>query len=209
MMPHTNVEAVHLKQSIDEILEKISNSNYRQMVVKNNDEIIGVIDSKKLLKLIVKDKRGRITHEALKGLIDPPYFIPSGTTIYKQIQYFQDNQEKKGLIVNEHGDFLGLVSLEDLLEEIIGEFNMDIPSKLSKIITEKDGWIIDGAISIRDLNKKLNLKLPTNGPITISGLIIEFLENIPDTNTSFKMYETKFEIINIYGQKIKKVKIYK
>ena len=209
MMPHTNVEAVHLKQSIDEILEKISNSNYRQMVVKNNDEIIGVIDSKKLLKLIVKDKRERITHEALKKLIDPPYFIPSGTTIYKQIQYFQDNQEKKGLIVNEHGDFLGLVSLEDLLEEIIGEFNMDIPSKLSKIITEKDGWIIDGAISIRDLNKKLNLKLPTNGPITISGLIIEFLENIPDTNTSFKMYETKFEIINIYGQKIKKVKIYK
>ena len=209
MMPHTNVEAVHLKQSIDEILEKISNSNYRQMVVKNNDEIIGVIDSKKLLKLIVKDKRERITHEALKGLIDPPYFIPSGTTIYKQIQYFQDNQEKKGLIVNEHGDFLGLVSLEDLLEEIIGEFNMDIPSKLSKIITEKDGWIIDGAISIRDLNKKLNLKLPTNGPITISGLIIEFLENIPDTNTSFKMYETKFEIINIYGQTIKKVKIYK
>jgi Mg2+/Co2+ transporter CorB len=209
MMPHTNVEAVHLKQSIDEILEKISNSNYRQMVVKNNDEIIGVIDSKKLLKLIVKDKRERITHEALKKLIDPPYFIPSGTTIYKQIQYFQDNQEKKGLIVNEHGDFLGLVSLEDLLEEIIGEFNMDIPSKLSKIITEEDGWIIDGAISIRDLNKKLNLKLPTNGPITISGLIIEFLENIPDTNTSFKMYETKFEIINIYGQKIKKVKIYK
>ena len=209
MMPHTNVEAVHLKQSIDEILEKISNSNYRQMVVKNNDEIIGVIDSKKLLKLIVKDKRERITHEALKKLIDPPYFIPSGTTIYKQIQYFQDNQEKKGLIVNEHGDFLGLVSLEDLLEEIIGEFNMDIPSKLSKIITEKDGWIIDGAISIRDLNKKLNLKLPTNGPITISGLIIEFLENIPDTNTSFKMYETKFEIINIYGQTIKKVKIYK
>ena len=209
MMPHTNVEAVHLKQSIDEILQKISNSNYRQMVVKNNDEIIGVIDSKKLLKLIVKDKRERITHEALKKLIDPPYFIPSGTTIYKQIQYFQDNQEKKGLIVNEHGDFLGLVSLEDLLEEIIGEFNMDIPSKLSKIITEKDGWIIDGAISIRDLNKKLNLKLPTNGPITISGLIIEFLENIPDTNTSFKMYETKFEIINIYGQTIKKVKIYK
>jgi len=209
MMPHTNVEAVHLKQSIDEILEKISNSNYRQMVVKNNDEIIGVIDSKKLLKLIVKDKRERITHEALKKLIDPPYFIPSGTTIYKQIQYFQDNQEKKGLIVNEHGDFLGLVSLEDLLEEIIGEFNMDIPSKLSKIITEEDGWIIDGAISIRDLNKKLNLKLPTNGPITISGLIIEFLENIPDTNTSFKMYETKFEIINIYGQTIKKVKIYK
>lgn len=209
MMPHTNVESVYLKQPIDEILEKVINSNYRQMVVKDNDEIIGVIDSKKLLKLVVKEQNNEITHKSLKELIEPPYFIPSGTTIYKQIQYFQDNQEKKGFIVNEYGDFLGLVSLEDLLEEIIGEFNKDIPSKLSKIISEDDGWIVDGAISIRDLNKKLNLKLPTSGPITLSGLIIEFLENIPETNTSFKMHETKFEIINIYEQTIKKIKIYK
>jgi len=209
MMPHTNVESVYLKQPIDEILGKVINSNYRQMVVKDNDEIIGVIDSKKLLKLLVKEKNNEITHESLKELIEPPYFIPSGTTIYKQIQYFQDNQEKKGFIVNEYGDFLGLVSLEDLLEEIIGEFNKDIPSKLSKIVSEDDGWIVDGAISIRDLNKKLNLKLPTSGPITLSGLIIEFLENIPETNTSFKMHDTKFEIINIYEQTIKKIKIYK
>ena len=209
MMPHTNVESVYLKQPIDEILGKVINSNYRQMVVKDNDEIIGVIDSKKLLKLVVKEQNNEITHESLKELIEPPYFIPSGTTIYKQIQYFQDNQEKKGFIVNEYGDFLGLVSLEDLLEEIIGEFNKDIPSKLSKIVSEDDGWIVDGAISIRDLNKKLNLKLPSSGPITLSGLIIEFLENIPETNTSFKMHETKFEIINIYEQTIKKIKIYK
>jgi Mg2+/Co2+ transporter CorB len=209
MMPHTNVESVYLKQSMDEILEKVINSNYRQMVVKDNDEIIGVIDSKKLLKLLVKEQNNEITHESLRELVEPPYFIPSGTTIYKQIQYFQDNQEKKGFIVNEYGDFIGLVSLEDLLEEIIGEFNKDIPSKLSKIISEDDGWIVDGAISIRDLNKKLNLKLPTSGPITLSGLIIEFLESIPETNTSFKMHETKFEIINIYEQTIKKIKIYK
>ena len=209
MMPHTNVESVCLKQSMDEILEKVINSNYRQMVVKDNDEIIGVIDSKKLLNLIVKEQRGGITHKSLGELIEPPYYIPSGTTIYKQIQYFQDNQEKKGFIVNEHGDFLGLVSLEDLLEEIIGEFNTDIPSKLAKIITQGDGWIVDGAISIRDLNKKLNLKLPSSGPITVSGLIIEFLENIPETNTSFKMHETKFEIINMHEQTIKKIKIYK
>ncbi|MDC0999718.1 CNNM domain-containing protein [Methylophilaceae bacterium] len=209
MMPHTNVESVYLKQPIDEILEKVINSNYRQMVVKDNDEIIGVIDSKKLLKLVVKEQNNEITHKSLKELIEPPYFIPSGTTIYKQIQYFQDNQEKKGFIVNEYGDFLGLVSLEDLLEEIIGEFNKDIPSKLSKIVSEDDGWIVDGAISIRDLNKKLNLKLPTSGPITLSGLIIEFLENIPEINTSFKMHEKKFEIINIHEQTIKKIKIYK
>ena len=83
------------------------------------------------------------------------------------------------------------------------------PPNSQKSLSEDDGWIVDGAISIRDLNKKLNLKLPTSGPITLSGLIIEFLENIPETNTSFKMHETKFEIINIYEQTIKKIKIYK
>ena len=97
MMPHTSVEAVHIKQSIDEILEKVINSNYRQMVVKDSDEILGVIDSKKILNLFIKEEKDEITHKKLMELIEPPYFIPSGTTIYKQIQYFQDNQEKKGV----------------------------------------------------------------------------------------------------------------
>ena len=211
MTPHTSIESISLGQTIEDILEKLSNLHYQRILVRNDDNetIKGVLEKQKILKWIIKNNLNDFSHEELIGLIDPPYFIPSGTTLYKQIQYFQDNQEKKGFIVNEHGDFLGLVSLEDLLEEIIGEFNTDIPSKLSKIITEDDGWIVDGAISIRDLNKKLNLKLPTSGPITISGLIIEFLESIPETNASFKMHETKFEIINIYEQTIKKIKIYK
>ena len=144
----------------------------------------------------------------LVALIDPPYFIPSGTTIYKQMQKFQDNQEKIGLIVNEHGEFIGLVTLEDILEEVIGEFNIELPSKSSKIIFDEDGWIVDGGISIRELNKKLTLNLPTKGPKTLNGLILKFFEDIPEPNTSFKIGNITFQIINAQDKNVKNVKIY-
>ena len=144
----------------------------------------------------------------LVNLIDPPYFIPSGTTIYKQMQQFQDNQEKIGLIVNEHGEFIGLVTLEDILEEVIGEFNIELPSKSSKIIFDENGWIVDGGISIRELNKKLKLNLPNQGPKTLNGLIIEFFEDIPEPNTSFKISNITFQIINAQDKIVKSVKIY-
>ena len=150
-----------------------------------------------------------LSHDELISQIDPPYFIPSGTTIYKQMQKFQDNQEKIGLIVNEHGEFIGLVTLEDILEEVIGEFNIELPSKSSKIIFDEDGWIVDGGISIRELNKKLTLNLPTKGPKTLNGLILEFFEDIPEPNTSFKINKIAFEIINAQDKIVKSVKIYR
>ena len=141
--------------------------------------------------------------------MDAPYFIPSGTSLYKQIQYFQDNQEKIGLIVNEHGEFVGLVTLEDILEEIVGEFNVELPSKLSKITLDDNGWIIDGSITIRELNKKLKLNLPTNGPKTLNGLILEFFEEIPEPNTSFKMNKLTMEILSTQDKIVKTIKIFK
>jgi len=121
---------------------------------------------------------------------------------------FQDNQEKIGLIVNEYGEFIGLVTLEDILEEVIGEFNIEHPTKQTKIIFDKNGWIVDGGISIRELNKKLNLSLSTDGPKTLNGIIIEFFEDIPEPNTSFKMNNITFEIINAKEKIVKTVKIY-
>jgi len=210
MMPHTNIESINLNQSTEEILEKITNFHRNRILVKKkeNDEIFGILEVNKVYKFIIKDGLEALTTETLVMLIDEPYFIPSGTTIYKQMQLFQDNQEKIGLIVNEYGEFIGLVTLEDILEEVIGEFNIELPTKQTKIIFDKDGWIVDGGISIRELNKKLNLSLSTDGPKTLNGIILEFFEDIPESNTSFKMNNITFEIINAQEKIVKNVKIY-
>ena len=210
MMPHTNIESINLNQSAEEILEKITNFHRNRILVKKkeNDEIFGILEVNKVFKFIIKDGLDALTTETLVMLIDEPYFIPSGTTIYKQMQQFQDNQEKIGLIVNEYGEFIGLVTLEDILEEVIGEFNIELPTKQTKIIFDKNGWIVDGGISIRELNKKLNLSLSTDGPKTLNGIILEFFEDIPEPNTSFKMNNITFEIINAQEKIVKNVKIY-
>ena len=206
MMPHTNIESINLNQSIEEILEKIENFHHNRILVKkkDNDEIEGILDINKLFKFYIKENMKISNSKELINLIDPPYFIPSGTRIYKQMQKFQDNQERIGLIVNEHGEFIGLVTLEDILEEIIGEFNIEP----SKIIFDRNGWIVDGGISIRELNKKLNLNLPLQGPKTLNGLILEFFEDIPEPNTGFKIKNITFEIINAQDKNVKSVKIY-
>jgi len=210
MMPHTNIESINLGQSIGDILEKIENFHHNRILVKkkDNEEIHGVLDINKLFKLYIKENMRVLNQSELVALIDPPYFIPSGTTIYKQMQKFQDNQEKIGLIVNEHGEFIGLVTLEDILEEVIGEFNIELPSKSTKIIFDDNGWIVDGGISIRELNKKLTLNLPTQGPTTLNGLILKFFEDIPEPNTSFKISNITFQIINAQDKNVKNVKIY-
>ena len=206
MMPHTNIDSINLNQSIEEILEKIENFHHNRILVKkkDNDEIEGILDINKLFKFYIKENMKISNSKELINLIDPPYFIPSGTRIYKQMQKFQDNQERIGLIVNEHGEFVGLVTLEDILEEIIGEFNIEP----SKIIFDRNGWIVDGGISIRELNKKLNLNLPLQGPKTLNGLILEFFEDIPEPNTGFKIKNITFEIINAEDKNVKSVKIY-
>jgi len=210
MMPHTNIESINLGQSIGDILNKIENFHHNTILVKkkDNDEIHGVLDINKLFKLYIKENMQALDRDELIALIDPPYFIPSGTTIYKQMQKFQDNQEKIGLIVNEHGEFIGLVTLEDILEEVIGEFNIELPSKSPKIIFDDNGWIVDGGISIRELNKKLTLNLPTQGPKTLNGLILNFFEDIPEPNTSFKISNITFQIINAQDKNVKNVKIF-
>jgi Mg2+/Co2+ transporter CorB len=211
MMPHTNIESINLNQPIDEMLIKISNYHHHRILFKkeDNESIQGILEIQKLFKILLKSDKESITKEQILKLLDKPYFIPSGTSLYKQIQYFQDNQEKIGIIVNEHGEFIGLVTLEDILEEIVGEFNVELPSKLSKISFDNNGWIIDGSITIRELNKKLKLNLPTGGPKTLNGLILEFFEEIPDPNTSFKINKLTMEILSTQDKVVKTIKIFK
>ena len=196
----------------EEIIQKLLTFQHSRVLVKTNspENILGLLDTQKIIKqLNIHDALNKITKSDLEALITEPYFIPSGTPLYTQLQNFQDKQERIGLIVNEHGEFIGLLSLEDILEEVVGEFNLDFLSRSSKFSQDEDGgWIVDGSVTIRTLNKKLNLHFPIDGPKTLNGLVLEYFEDIPEPNTSFKIANHTLEVLQSHDRIVKSIKIY-
>ena len=212
MTAHTQVEVIDFDDPIDEIVQKISNSHHTRLPVREGDteEITGIIHVRKVInQLRSHHQDGEISIDDLREVMEEPYFVPSGTPLYTQIQQFQENQERIALVVDEYGEFKGLVTLEDILEEVIGDFTTQSPSRIGSYRQESDGsWLVDGASHLRDLNKKLNLTLPLDGPRTLNGLIIEHFEDIPEPGTSFKVNEHRIEIIQTQDRIVKSVKIY-
>jgi Mg2+/Co2+ transporter CorB len=212
MTAHTQVEVIDFDSPIDDILQRITNSHHTRLPVREGDheEIIGIIHIRKVINQIrLHQQEAHLTKEALSEIIEDPYFVPSGTPLYTQIQQFQEKQERIALVVDEYGEFKGLVTLEDILEEVIGDFTTQSPSRIGSYRQESDGsWLVDGSSSLRDLNKKLNLSLPLEGPRTLNGLILEHFEDIPEPGTSFRVAEHTLEIIQTQDRIVKSVKIF-
>lgn len=212
MTAHTMVEIIDFDQPIEDILQRISTSHHTRLPVRegDNEEMIGILHIRKVMNQIRGYQHDDpLDKEALREIISEPYFIPSGTPLYTQIQQFQENQERIALIVDEYGEFKGLVTLEDILEEVIGDFTTQSPSRIGSYRQDEDGgWLVDGSSSLRDLNKKLHLSLPTDGPRTLNGLVIEHFEDIPEPNTSFRIGEHTLEIVQTQDRIVKIVKIF-
>lgn len=212
MTAHTLVEVIDFDAPIDDILQRISNSHHTRLPVREGDseEIIGIIHIRKVINQIRAHlQNNELTKESLREIIEDPYFVPAGTPLYTQIQQFQENQERIALVVDEYGEFKGLITLEDILEEVIGDFTTQSPSRIGSYRQEADGsWLVDGSSSLRDLNKKLNLQLPTDGPRTLNGLILEHFEDIPEPNTSIKIGSHRLEILQTQDRIVKSVKIF-
>lgn len=212
MTAHTQVEVIDFDSPIDDILQRITNSHHTRLPVREGDheEMIGIIHIRKVINQIrLHQQEDNLTKEALREIIEDPYFVPAGTPLYTQIQQFQEKHERIALVVDEYGEFKGLVTLEDILEEVIGDFTTQSPSRIGSYRQEADGsWLVDGSSSLRDLNKKLNLNLPLDGPRTLNGLILEHFEDIPEPSTSFKVGEHTLEIIQTQDRIVKSVKIF-
>ncbi len=212
MTAHTQVEVIDFDAPIDDILQRISNSHHTRLPAREGDheEIIGIIHVRKVInQLRSYQQDAEISKEALRDIISDPYFIPSGTPLYTQIQQFQENQERIALVVDEYGEFKGLVTLEDILEEVIGDFTTQSPSRVGSYRKETDGsWLVDGSSALRDLNKKLNLNFPLDGPRTLNGLILEHFEDIPEPSTSFRINNHTIEIMQTQDRIVKSVKIF-
>jgi len=212
MTAHTMVESINFDLPIEDILQHISNSLHTRLPVRQgeHEEIVGILHVRRVIGQLREHLHGNeLDKDALLAIISEPYFIPSGTPLFTQIQQFQENQERVALVVDEYGEFKGMVTLEDILEEVIGDFTTQSPSRTGSFHQEEDGgWFVDGSSSLRDLNKKLNLKLPLNGPRTLNGLILEHFEDIPEPNTSFKIGTHHLEIVQTQDRIVKSVKIF-
>lgn len=211
MTAHTMVETIDFDAPLENIIQRISSSHHTRLPVQQGEqeEIIGILHIRKVINQIRLQAENVLDKATLREAIAEPYFIPSGTPLYTQIQQFQENRQRIALVVDEYGEFKGLITLEDILEELIGDFTTQSPSRFSSYRKEADGsWLVDGSSALRDLNKKLDLQLPLDGPRTLNGLILEYFEDIPEPSTSFKIATHTIEIIQTQDRIVKSVKIF-
>lgn len=208
MVPRHQILGINLQDDITMILALISSSPFSKLPLyeDNIDQIIGVLHLKNIARLL---KQPTITHSDLRKLAQKPYFIPENTILLKQLTQFQKNSEQMAFIVNEYGEIQGLATLEDLVEEIVGEFSsQEQPSVNQNTQKQADGsFIVDGLMTVRDVNRDLRIQLPTTGPKTLSGLITEHLETIPTERMSLLLAGHPIEILQVEDNAVKKAKI--
>ena len=209
MIPRNEMQGIDLEEPIDSIKSAILDSEYtRQPLYKGDiNNIIGVFNTRKAHHLL---KSQKVSHKLVRQLSEKAYFIPESTTLMNQLLNFRDKKARFGIVVDEYGEVQGLVTLEDILEEIVGDFTTDIADQIDEIHKiSKDKFEIDGGATIREINKATGWSLPTDGPKTLNGLVLEQLENIPDGNISFLFDNYCFETANIEGAMVKKVSVSK
>jgi Mg2+/Co2+ transporter CorB len=168
--------------------------------------LAGVLHLRKILSAL---HAGPLDEETLTAVLDDPYYVPASTSALAQMQYFQENRERVALVVDEYGETLGLVTLEDIIEEMIGKFTTTLPAAAPLAWGEDGAASADGAMAVRDVNRALGLELPTDGPKTLSGLIVEHLQDLPEADVSIKIGEVPMEIVHAQGRTIKTVRIFR
>ncbi|APZ43891.1 HlyC/CorC family transporter [Acidihalobacter ferrooxydans] len=206
MVPRNEIVGIDLDEPWDEIIEQLEHTSYTRLPVYHGDidRIAGIVHIRHVFKLAQSD---RLDKETLEAELRAPYFIPESTTLNQQLLNFQSERRRIGLVVDEYGDIQGLVTLEDLLEEVVGEFTTDPTAHSRDIHPQSDGsYMIDGSIHIRELNRALGWRLPTRGPRTLNGLILEHLEMIPEPGTSVLISGYPLEIVQTKNNAVRTVR---
>jgi Mg2+/Co2+ transporter CorB len=209
MVPRAKIESIKLDDEIDTIVHHLVTSYHQRLPVFRSalGEVVGVLQIKKVLAAL---PTGTLDKETLQELLSEPYFVPASTPVLSQMQYFQENRERIALVVDEYGELMGLVTLEDIIEEIIGKFTTSLPSAGPALAWDKSGAATaEGTMPVREVNRALGLSLPTDGPKTLNGLIVEHLQDIPEADVSIKIGNVPMEIVHAQGRTIKTVRIFK
>jgi Mg2+/Co2+ transporter CorB len=208
MTPRASIEGIDLEQPIEAILEQLTTCYHNKLPVFEGDisRVVGILHIRKLLPVLAE---GTPAAEAVRELLVDPYWIPTGTSLLQQLQMFQENRQRLGLVVDEYGDLLGLVTVDDIVEEIVGDFTTQVPgSGVSSLRWGANGRVVvDGTAPLRQLNRRLALSLPLDGPKTLNGLLLERLEQIPDGPCCLRLPGCKVEIMQIHDQAVRSVRL--
>ncbi len=210
MTPRAQIESLNLSVPVSEIKNQLVTCYHNKLLVHEGEinQIVGILHVRKAMALL--NQEDDLTVEHFRALLTSPYFIPAETNLFTQLQYFQENHERLGVIVDEYGEVQGLVTLDDIIEEMVGEFTTSTPgaSRADQFGWDKQGeCLLEGSISLRDVNKRLDLNLPLDGPKTLNGLLLEILQDIPEAAVSLKVGNCVIEIVQVQNQAIKMVKL--
>ncbi|KQN55995.1 transporter [Pseudomonas sp. Leaf48] len=208
LVPRSDVDGINLDDSIEEIIEQLRNNRRTRLPVFHSDinQVEAVLNTRHILHLLPD---ASLTKEALLAASHEPYFVPESTPLQLQLLNFHKQQRRLGMVVDEYGEVLGIVTLEDILEEIVGEFESQHSLDNPHIHPQTDGrLLIDGAASIRELNKSLGWHLPSDGPKTLNGLVTEALETIPDSAVCLRIGRYRLEILETEDNRVTQVLIW-
>lgn len=207
MTPRSRIEALNIATSELDIRQQLLTCYHNKLPVFEGEinRVIGLLHVRRALSLIEQEQ---FSPEDMRQLTTEPYFIPSGTPVFTQLQFFQENKQRLGLVVDEYGELLGLVTLEDIIEEIIGEFTTSAPGRDGdEEWNAKGEAIVEGSSQLRDLNRQFLTGFPVDGPKTLNGLIIEALQDLPEGGVSIRFGHIVAEVINTQGRVIRSVRL--
>ncbi|WP_445425255.1 HlyC/CorC family transporter [Alishewanella sp. HL-SH06] len=208
MVPRNEILGIDFNDDWKDIMRQLGNAQHSRLLLYRDsiDDALGFIHPRDLVRLLLKEQ---LNKASLLRSVHEIYYIPEGTALNTQLLKFQSTKERIGLVVDEYGDIQGLVTLEDILEEVVGEFTTDVvEDSHEEIVKQPDGsYLIDGTINLRDLNRQMQLEFPTDGPKTLNGLLLEYLEEIPQGSLSVKLAGYPIEIIDVHDNMIKTVRL--
>jgi Mg2+/Co2+ transporter CorB len=213
MTPKTQIEAVDLEAPMEAIIGQLATSYHTRLLVYRGElgNVAGILHLRRVLRPM---HAGELDKTAIEEMLAEAYYVPANTAALTQLQLFQENRQRFALVVDEYGELQGLVTLEDIIEEIIGEFTTTAPMRATRIHWEDDkdtgitSALVEGSATLRDLNRKLGLSLPLDGPKTLNGLILEQLQDIPESGVSVKIGQVPMEIVQTQDRVIKTVRIF-
>lgn len=209
MVPHNEIVGIDLDDEIDEIAAALHNSEHTRLLVyrDNIDNVVGILHFRRLSGLL---NNPTFSKAEIEAAVVEPYFVPEGTPLSTQLVQFQKSKQRFALVVDEYGDIQGIVTLEDILEEIVGEFTTDPASTTDENIVRESAtsFLVSGTANLREMNRVMDWDLPTDGPKTLNGLIVEYLETIPEPGTGLKIQGYPIEIVSSDENRVQTARIY-